>query len=181
MTNTEMKNCNQCPNQCPADALRCGRGRAYFARLENGEEQENTQASHEEGRHGGKPGWHEEGKKWEDEGRGEGKRWEDGCHWEGRHGRKEERHGHGNENHHSREQHGSGKEDGEYGYGENAELYELMRMCGHYLYHSAGQRQRGGMEQKRVPKDELFSALDETEKESLKELLKKLTDSWKQD
>ena len=30
--------CTQCPNQCPSDALRCGRGQAYFQRLRNGEE-----------------------------------------------------------------------------------------------------------------------------------------------
>lgn len=30
-------NCNQCHNACPADALKCGRGRAYFEALKNGE------------------------------------------------------------------------------------------------------------------------------------------------
>lgn len=25
-----MANCNQCEKQCPKDALKCGRGRAYF-------------------------------------------------------------------------------------------------------------------------------------------------------
>lgn len=30
-------NCNQCPNACPSDALKCGRGKAYFRRLESGE------------------------------------------------------------------------------------------------------------------------------------------------
>ena len=30
-------NCNQCPNGCPADALKCGKGRAYFERLKSGE------------------------------------------------------------------------------------------------------------------------------------------------
>lgn len=30
-------NCNQCPNGCPAESLRCGKGRAYFERLKNGE------------------------------------------------------------------------------------------------------------------------------------------------
>lgn len=30
-------NCNQCPKSCPADALSCGKGRAYFERLQNGE------------------------------------------------------------------------------------------------------------------------------------------------
>lgn len=33
------QNCNQCPNACPRDALKCGRGKAYFQRLESGEEQ----------------------------------------------------------------------------------------------------------------------------------------------
>ena len=30
--------CNQCGNQCPADTLQCGRGKAYFRRLRSGEE-----------------------------------------------------------------------------------------------------------------------------------------------
>lgn len=29
--------CTQCRNQCPADALQCGRGKAYFEMLKNGE------------------------------------------------------------------------------------------------------------------------------------------------
>lgn len=28
--------CTQCHNQCPADQLRCGRGKAYFEALKNG-------------------------------------------------------------------------------------------------------------------------------------------------
>lgn len=31
------QNCNQCENHCPSDALRCGRGKAYFQRLQSGE------------------------------------------------------------------------------------------------------------------------------------------------
>ena len=30
-------NCNQCGNGCPREELRCGRGKAYFRRLESGE------------------------------------------------------------------------------------------------------------------------------------------------
>ena len=37
MENNKTTNCNQCPNQCPADALKCGRGRHYFEQLENPE------------------------------------------------------------------------------------------------------------------------------------------------
>lgn len=37
MENNKITNCNQCPNQCPADALKCGRGRHYFEQLENPE------------------------------------------------------------------------------------------------------------------------------------------------
>lgn len=29
-------NCNQCGNGCPREELRCGRGKAYFCRLESG-------------------------------------------------------------------------------------------------------------------------------------------------
>ena len=32
------EHCTQCENHCPAEALRCGRGKAYYARLKNGEE-----------------------------------------------------------------------------------------------------------------------------------------------
>lgn len=31
------EHCNQCHNQCPADQLRCGRGKAYFEAIKNGE------------------------------------------------------------------------------------------------------------------------------------------------
>ncbi|MBQ9269261.1 MAG: hypothetical protein IJ206_07030 [Oscillospiraceae bacterium] len=31
------ENCPQCHNQCPADALKCGRGSSYFEALKNGE------------------------------------------------------------------------------------------------------------------------------------------------
>lgn len=31
------EHCNQCHNQCPAGQLRCGRGKAYFEALKNGE------------------------------------------------------------------------------------------------------------------------------------------------
>ena len=37
MDNNMPANCNQCPKGCPADALSCGKGRAYFERLQNGE------------------------------------------------------------------------------------------------------------------------------------------------
>lgn len=33
------EHCNQCKNKCPAQALQCGRGRAYFARLQRGEKE----------------------------------------------------------------------------------------------------------------------------------------------
>lgn len=36
MENNLPTNCNQCPKGCPADALNCGKGRAYFERLQNG-------------------------------------------------------------------------------------------------------------------------------------------------
>lgn len=38
MDNKLPENCNQCHNHCPADALRCDRGKNYFERLKNGEE-----------------------------------------------------------------------------------------------------------------------------------------------
>ena len=37
MDNSMPANCNQCPKGCPADALSCGKGRAYFERLQKGE------------------------------------------------------------------------------------------------------------------------------------------------
>ena len=32
------ENCSQCPRHCPADALSCGRGKAYFERLRSGDQ-----------------------------------------------------------------------------------------------------------------------------------------------
>ncbi|MGN1019345.1 MAG: hypothetical protein ACI4O7_03145 [Aristaeellaceae bacterium] len=48
-------NCPCCPNHCPADALRCGRGRAHFA--QNGAEPREEHPHHEgHGPHGhGRP------------------------------------------------------------------------------------------------------------------------------
>ncbi len=43
MSNQEF--CNQCPNHCSADSLKCGRGRAYFG--------DNSQTSHEVHNHHG--------------------------------------------------------------------------------------------------------------------------------
>ncbi len=37
MDNNMSANCNQCPKSCPAEALSCGKGRAYFERLQNEE------------------------------------------------------------------------------------------------------------------------------------------------
>lgn len=47
-----------------------------------------------------------------------------------------------------------------------------MRACGHYLHHNY--RELQGQE------EPLFAALDETEQETLKRLLKKLASSWEQ-
>ena len=38
METTQPKNCSQCSNACPVDRLKCGRGRAWLARLSSGEE-----------------------------------------------------------------------------------------------------------------------------------------------
>ena len=46
-------NCPCCPNHCPADALRCGRGRAHFA--QNGAEPREEHAHHEGIAHHGHP------------------------------------------------------------------------------------------------------------------------------
>lgn len=94
-------------------------------------------------------------------------------HGEG-HGNKEG-HGHG-EGHGNKEGHGHGEGHGhrEGHHGKSDDLYGLMRACGHYLHHSGGKHQDGS------EKNHLFSALDETEQETLKGLLKKLTDSWEQ-
>lgn len=100
--NMEKQNCPQCPNHCPANALRCGRGRAWLKQRE---------------------------------------------------------------------------EDGS---GESEELYGLMRRCGHYLHHSAGQGHGREQKQGNHEKDRLFDALNEEEKDCLKDLLKKLLDSWEQ-
>lgn len=106
MSNMEITNCNQCPNQCPKDALKCGRGRRYFEQLEN------AAGDIGESKEGG-----------------------------GGHARPED-------------------------------LYGLMRACGHYLHHSYGERRGDDGDR------QLFAALDEAEQNTLKELLKKLADSW---
>ena len=46
-------NCPCCPNHCPADALRCGRGRAHFA--QNDAEPREEHAHHEGVAHHGQP------------------------------------------------------------------------------------------------------------------------------
>ena len=46
-------NCPCCPNHCPADALRCGRGRAHFAH--NDAEPREEHAHHEGISHHGHP------------------------------------------------------------------------------------------------------------------------------
>lgn len=136
MSNMEITNCNQCPNQCPKDALKCGRGRRYFEQLENA---------------AGDIGESKEG--------GYGRA-------EGRHG-----HGEGHFDHGSgRQQHG-GREGGG-GHARPEDLYGLMRACGHYLHHSYGERRGDDGDR------QLFAALDEAEQNTLKELLKKLADSW---
>jgi len=61
----ERNNCPQCPRHCPADALSCGRGRAYFDQENDapkqghghGEHDHKNRGSHEEhGDHHSKPG-----------------------------------------------------------------------------------------------------------------------------
>ena len=90
---------------------------------------------------------------------------------------KQGRHGHEGEHEHRgrRHEHGRGREmspdmrrvpDGD-------DLYALLRACGHHLHHNfQGQR---SMEEENA----LFNVLDESEKEKLQELLKKLVNSWK--
>lgn len=72
--------------------------------------------------------------------------------------------------------HGEGHGHREGHHGKSDDLYGLMRACGHYLHHSHS----GGKHQDGSERNHLFAALDETEQETLKGLLKKLTDSWEQ-
>lgn len=53
-----VRHCTQCPNQCPEDALRCGRGRKLFG-TESGESKEGRGEGRGEG--SGRPGTHEHG------------------------------------------------------------------------------------------------------------------------
>lgn len=70
-----VRHCTQCPNQCPEDALRCGRGRKLFG-TESGESKEGRGEGRGEG--SGRPGTHEHGN-----GQGHG------------HGHDHDHHGHG--------------------------------------------------------------------------------------
>lgn len=74
-----VRHCTQCPNQCPEDALRCGRGRKLFG-TESGESKEDRGEGRGEGRgeESGRPGTHEHGN-----GQGHG------------HGHDHDHHGHG--------------------------------------------------------------------------------------
>ncbi len=56
-------------------------------------------------------------------------------------------------------------------YEQKDDLYSLLRSCGHYLHHSAASAQD----------PELFRALNEQQKNELKETLKLLRKSWKSD
>ncbi|MDD6692713.1 MAG: hypothetical protein PUE63_12950 [Lachnospiraceae bacterium] len=53
-----VRHCTQCPNQCPEDALRCGRGRKLFG-TESGESKEGRGEGR--GEESGRPGTHEHG------------------------------------------------------------------------------------------------------------------------
>lgn len=241
MENNEMRYCNQCPNHCPENALKCGRGRNYFSRLDNPEE-ENREAEIREGeaREGGWHGHHGHGDG--DEGREHGHHGHHD-HGDGNEGREGGWHGHHG--------HGDGDEGGEGRRGrgphlDQNDLYSMMRFCGHYLYHRSGSVHGAGQERilsilsekesitqkelqsilkiqpgsmseilskleekgmisrkkdeedrrksvieltdegreagskaKHQPESELFGALDENEQEALRQLLRKLTDSWK--
>ena len=70
-----VRHCTQCPNQCPEDALRCGRGRKLFG-TESGESKEDRGEGR--GEESGRPGTHEHGN-----GQGHG------------HGHDHDHHGHG--------------------------------------------------------------------------------------
>lgn len=70
-----VRHCTQCPNQCPEDALRCGRGRKLFG-TESGEDKEGRGEGRGEG--SGRPDTHEHG-----HGQGHG------------HGHDHDHHGHG--------------------------------------------------------------------------------------
>lgn len=62
MIETDMNYCSQCPNHCPKTALKCGRGRSYFAQMlgqmpeenrEHGQEEQNHNKWEEHGMHHG--------------------------------------------------------------------------------------------------------------------------------
>lgn len=146
--------CTMCPSQCPKDALSCGRGRRFFQEgqeegtAQNGQEgdgghHENYESGREHGGHGhsGERGGH---------GRhvvaGEGR----GC---GRYKHSGEERGHGRHEY-SEEcgKRGRHENRGEHRGHEEHENYEtnmddlgsLMRTCGHFLYHSAGEKNGQG-------------------------------------
>lgn len=109
MAETAMECCSQCPNHCPADDLKCGRGESYFARMQGIEQERQTEYSH--------GGAHEQ-----EHGHG-------GAYEKGR----EHKHGgaHGHE-------HGRGAGMGKEHFPDKNSLYGLLRGCGHYLHHNCG-------------------------------------------
>lgn len=261
MENKEMRYCNQCPNHCPEDSLKCGRGRNYFSRVDDPDTEDHGEERREECRSHGREERREGRHSHDEEYRREG-----GWHGHGGEGKKGDWHGHGDKDGKKGGWHGHGgesrKEGGWHGHGSEEEggerrrgggphldqndLYSMMRFCGHYLYHRSGSDQGAGQERilsilsnkgsitqkelqtilkiqpgsmseilakleekgmisrkkdeedkrksiielteeghkaggqsKIQPKDQLFDALDEGEQEALKQLLVKLTDSWK--
>ena len=142
--------CNGCPKNCPLNALRCGRGRAYLEQqhqegkfldipLPTSEEHDRDHGHGYEHRHGRDGGPHS-GRHGRGGAGGHGPECnarERGCGWEHGHGCGHGPHlgGHGG-------WHGEGAPDVDVE--DMDDLYALMRACGHVLYHQSSRKSGQG-------------------------------------
>ena len=142
--------CNGCPKNCPLNALRCGRGRAYLEQqhqegkfleiaLPASEEHDHGHDHDCEHRHGHACGPHSgrHGRSGAGEHGPERHGQERGCGWE---------HGHGCGHGPNPGGHGGWRGEGAPDVDmENPDgLYALMRACGHVLYHQGGRKSGQG-------------------------------------
>ncbi len=117
------RHCNQCSNHCPADALKCKRGKKYFEKLEAKEvRMQEKEWSEQEMKPEREEGRGREGRRGREEGRGR----------EGRRGREESRGREGRRGHHGGEEY------------HTEDIPGLLRACGRHLHRHSCKEKGGG-------------------------------------
>lgn len=145
LENQNIKHCTQCPDQCILTDLKCGKGRHYLERLQNGEA-EHSSVENFEGHQGAHSKHRRDGEK----------------KYKGR--------GHGSYRKYRR--HKGNLEDRD-------ELSELLRKCGHYLYHQNNKKRGQGRILKILAQSEEMTQKDlqghlEIQSGSMSEIISKL-------